>query len=68
VLRIRYRQNFLRKWLFYEMNPQIAMRNDEHFKPKPGIVLRIDVVFGGKRYYRKRSPSELMGGDAGGDR
>ncbi len=50
VLRIRYRQSFLRKWLFYEMNPQLAMRNDESFKPKPGILLRLEVVLGGKQY------------------
>jgi hypothetical protein len=48
VVRMRYRQNFWRKWLFYEMNPQLAMRNDEHFKPKAGIVLSLEVVFGGK--------------------
>lgn len=50
VVRVRYRQNFWRRWLFYEMNPQVAMRNDEGFKPKPGIVLRIEVVLSGKRY------------------
>lgn len=50
TLRIRYRQKFLRKWLFYEMNPQLAMRNDESFKPKAGIVLRIEAVFGGKDF------------------
>lgn len=50
VLRIRYRQNFWRKWLFYEMNPQLALRNDEHFKPKAGIMLRVEVVFGGKNF------------------
>lgn len=48
TLLVRYRQNFLRKWLFYEMNPQVAMRNDESFKPKLGIELRIEVLFGGR--------------------
>jgi len=55
VFRLRYRQNFLRKWLFYEMNPQLALRNDEHFKPKAGIVLRIEVVFGGKDFLKSGS-------------
>jgi hypothetical protein len=53
VLRLRYRQNFLRKWLFYEMNPQLAFRNDESFKPKAGINLRIEVLFGGKDFLKK---------------
>jgi hypothetical protein len=55
VFRLRYRQNFLRKWLFYEMNPQLAFRNDEHFKPKAGIVLRIEAVFGGKDFLKSHS-------------
>ncbi len=62
VVRVRYRQNFWRKWLFYEMNPQIAMRNDQDFKPKPGIVLRIEVVLGGRQYlasHHSRAESAL---------
>lgn len=63
VLRIRYRQNFLRKWLFYEMNPQIAMRNDEDFKPKPGIELRIEVLFGGRNSSKPKDTQAGASGD-----
>ena len=47
VLRIRYRQRFWRKWLFYELAPQVAFRNDDDFEPTPGINLLLEVVFGG---------------------
>jgi hypothetical protein len=54
VVRVRYRRNFLRKWLFYEANPQIAFRNDEDFEPKFGVTLQLEVVFGGKDSLNKR--------------
>ncbi len=54
VLRIRYRRNLKRKWLFYEINPQIAFRNDEDFEPKAGITFQIEVVFGGKDFLKRR--------------
>jgi len=54
VLRVRYRRNLKRKWLFYEINPQIAMRNDEDFEPKAGITFQIEVVFGGKDFLKRR--------------
>lgn len=54
VFLIRYRRNFKRKWLFYEINPQIASRNDEDFEPKAGITFRVEVVFGGKDFLQRR--------------
>ena len=52
VLRIRYRQRFWRKWLFFEVAPQLAFRNDDDFDPTPGINFLLEVVFGGKgKYY-----------------
>jgi hypothetical protein len=54
VLRVRYRRNLKRKWLFYEINPQIAFRNDEDFKPKAGITFQLEVVFGGKDFLKRR--------------
>ena len=53
IARVRYRRNFLRKWLFYEVNPQLAFRNDEDFDPKVGITFQVEVVFGGKDLYRR---------------
>jgi len=54
VLLVRYRRNLKRKWLFYEINPQIAMRNDEDFEPKAGITFQLEVVFGGKDFLKRR--------------
>ena len=53
VLRVRYRRNFLRKWLFYEINPQLAFRNDEDFEPKAGVTFQLEVVFGGKEFLKR---------------
>ena len=54
VFLVRYRRNFKRKWLFYEINPQIALRNDEDFEPKAGITFQIEVMFGGKDFLSRR--------------
>jgi hypothetical protein len=48
TLRIRYRQRIWRKWLFYEVNPQLAFRDEDDFDPTPGIELRLEASFGGK--------------------
>jgi hypothetical protein len=52
VLRVRYRQRFWRKWLFYEVAPQVAFRNDDDFEATPGINLLLEVVFGGNGHHR----------------
>ena len=54
VFLLRYRRNLKRKWLFYEINPQIALRNDEDFEPKAGITFQIEIVFGGKDFLKRR--------------
>ena len=55
---VRYRRNFLRKWLFYEINPQIAMRDEDDFDPKAGITFQLEIVFGGKEFLRRRNKAE----------
>jgi hypothetical protein len=57
---VRYRQRILRKWLFYEIAPQVAFRNDDDFDPTPGINLRLEVVFGGKDYLDKDGGDETQ--------
>ena len=47
VLRTRYRQRIWRKWLFYEVNPQVAFRNNDDFRYTPGIEFRLEASFGG---------------------
>jgi hypothetical protein len=47
TLRLRYRQQKWRKWLFFEINPQLSFVNDDNLKPTPGIEFRIEASFGG---------------------
>lgn len=54
VLRVRYRQQVWRRWLFYEVAPQLAFRNDDDFKPVAGINLRLEVVFGANGHAIRR--------------
>ncbi len=55
---VRYRRNFLRKWLFYEINPQIAMRDEDDFEPKAGVTFQLEIVFGGKEFLRRKRENE----------
>jgi hypothetical protein len=48
-LRIRYRQNIWRKWLFFEVAPQAAFLKDRDFNISPGIIFRLDMLFGYSR-------------------
>ena len=50
VLSVRYRQQIWRDWLFYEVVPQLAFPREENFDVTPGIMLRLETVFG---YYRR---------------
>lgn len=54
ALRARYRQRIWRKWLFFEVNPQIAFRNDDDFRYTPGIEFRLEFSFGGLDEIRER--------------
>ncbi len=48
-LRMRYRQNILKDWLFFEVAPQIGFPKDRNFDFTPGIQFRIDLFFGGDK-------------------
>ena len=45
----RYRQNFLRDWLFYELEPEISWPRaiDGRYSPTLAITLRLEIVFQG---------------------
>ena len=43
----RYRRNFLRPWLFYELEPEISWPRDESFTAVYAFTLRLEVVFQG---------------------
>lgn len=46
LISARWRQNILRKWLFYEVEPFILWRRDENFSASYGVALRLEGYFG----------------------
>ncbi|HAK61171.1 MAG TPA: hypothetical protein DCO77_12465 [Nitrospiraceae bacterium] len=46
VLRVRYRQRIWRDWLFYELAPQFKFTRERDFAMIPGILFRIEMIFG----------------------
>ena len=44
--RVRYRQNFWREWLFFEVAPQYRFPRDREFTGTPGILFRFEMFFG----------------------
>ncbi len=46
-LRVRFRKQVWRDWLFYEVNPRLVFRNSDDFRPTPGIEFRLEASFGG---------------------
>jgi hypothetical protein len=51
LLKISYRQSFWRPWLFFEIAPQLAYPAAKDFQATPGLLLRLEAIFG---YRRKR--------------
>ncbi len=47
TVRFRYRRQVWREWLFLEAAPQLAMPRIRDFEPVPGILLRVEMTFGG---------------------
>jgi hypothetical protein len=45
-LRVRYRQRILRDWLYFEVAPQYRFPRDRGFEPTPGILFRLETMFG----------------------
>lgn len=43
---VRYRQRFLRPWLFYEVEPYLDWVRADRFNTNPGIALRLELWFG----------------------
>jgi hypothetical protein len=46
LLVFRYRQRFWRDWLFLEIAPQYRFNRSRSFNATPGILFRIEMVFG----------------------
>jgi hypothetical protein len=51
LFRITYRQRIWRKWLFFEIAPQVSFPEDEDWDFTPGITFRIEAFFGKKIKY-----------------
>jgi hypothetical protein len=43
----RYRRNFLRTWLYYELEPEVSWPSGGHYNPRFAFTFRIEVVFQG---------------------
>jgi hypothetical protein len=45
----RYRQNFLRNWLYYELEPEVSWprHNDDRYPANVAVTFRLEVVFQG---------------------
>lgn len=56
-LRMRYRRQVWRKWMFIEGAPQIALRNDDEFEPTPGILFALEIILGGNQHLAKTNNS-----------
>jgi len=50
LLWVKYRQRFWRKWLFFELKPQIAFREEDDYEPTPGITFTLEALFGDKKW------------------
>lgn len=50
LLGITYRQRFWRKWLFFEISPQLAFREDDDHHPSPGVTVAVEAFFGGRKW------------------
>jgi len=55
---LRYRRNFLRSWLFYELEPQVAWPRsaDGSFPVNYAFTLRLEVVFQGAEQHAADKP------------
>jgi hypothetical protein len=51
VFKVRYRQNLWREWLFIGIIPQLSFPRDRDFEAVPGILLRVEGIFG---YLKKK--------------
>ncbi|MEW9797422.1 hypothetical protein [Alteromonas sp. CYL-A6] len=43
---IRWRTNYLRDWLYFEVEPYVIWLRDEDFSPSYGIALRLEAFYG----------------------
>lgn len=44
-----YRSSFLRRWLFYELEPRVTYSRDQDWKAVASLLLRLEIQFGRKK-------------------
>jgi len=54
IVRTRLRRRIWRKWLFAEVAPQVAFRNEDDFDTTPGVLFKLEVILGGQKYWKKK--------------
>jgi len=54
IFKITYRQSFWRRWLFFEIAPQISFPESEDWDFTPGILFRIETIIGKERIKKKK--------------
>lgn len=52
-LQLRYRQRYLRDWLFFEVSPYVRFEDDEDWDPEIGFFAKVEVNFGFSRSAKK---------------
>ena len=45
-LRVLFRGNFYRKWLYYDIQPELVFSREEDFEADPRLILRLEAFFG----------------------
>jgi len=60
VFKVRYRQPFLKKWLFLDLVPMATFPREKDFDFTPGFMVQLEFIFGnvGKRMRRIRGKKE----------
>lgn len=53
---LRYRQQFLRDWLFYEIEPRLTQTRTRDWDTLPSLTLRLEVHFG---HQRREKPARV---------
>lgn len=46
MLLFRYRERFLREWLFYEVSPRVTFPRKDDWDPEMAVLFKVDINFG----------------------
>ncbi len=46
MLLFRYRQRFLREWLFWEVSPRVTFDDDQDWDSEYAVLVKVDITFG----------------------